>query len=134
VQQGVDFVKGAAKAYGGVPLLEPTHGTIPWLDVAVILFQVVVYVIAGPVYDSILKNVPTRTSTAYIRCRLGVRIAQMKIFRGAERRASEHRWQGASRSARNDVAASEPCRGGVTSGGHLSTVERLNSDSARRPI
>lgn len=56
----MDFVKGAAKAYGGVPLLEPTHGTIPWLDVAVILFQVVVYVTAGPVYDSILKAVPTR--------------------------------------------------------------------------
>ena len=61
VQQGADFVKGAAKAYGGVPLLEPTHGTIPWLDAAVILFQVIVYVSSGPVHDSVPKDIPTRT-------------------------------------------------------------------------
>jgi hypothetical protein len=61
VQHGADFVKGAAKAYGDVPLLEPTHGTIPWLDAAVILFQVLAYVSAGPVHDSVPKDVPTRT-------------------------------------------------------------------------
>jgi hypothetical protein len=61
VQQGSDFVKCAANAYGSVPLLEPTHGAIPWLDAAVILFQVVVYVTASPVHDSVPKDVPART-------------------------------------------------------------------------
>jgi hypothetical protein len=60
VQHGADFAKSAAQAYGGVPLREATHGTMPWLDAAVILFQVVVYITAGPVHDSILKDVTTR--------------------------------------------------------------------------
>jgi hypothetical protein len=60
VQQGADFVTGAAQAYGGVPLLEPTHGTTPWLDAAAILFPVVVDVTAGPVHDAVPTDVPTR--------------------------------------------------------------------------
>ena len=41
-QKGVGFIEGTAKACGGVPVLEPTHGAISWLDAAMILFQVVV--------------------------------------------------------------------------------------------
>ena len=41
-QKGADFIEGAAKACGGVPVLEPAYGAIPLLDAAMILFQVVV--------------------------------------------------------------------------------------------
>lgn len=36
-QTGTEFVKGATNACGSVPVLEPTHGTIPWLDAAMVL-------------------------------------------------------------------------------------------------
>jgi hypothetical protein len=44
-QKGADFIEGAAKACGGVPMLEPAHGAIPLLDAAMILFQHIVEIL-----------------------------------------------------------------------------------------
>ena len=50
----------AAKACGGVPVLEPAHEAIPLLDAAMILFQVVVYVAVGPVQYLVPEDLPNR--------------------------------------------------------------------------